>query len=418
MSAAVSELKSFNRAEKLFIFFSMIAGFFISAEYAATRPASSAIFLSTFTFQAIPMVWLLSVPFNLCVVYLYNRFLPKFGPLKMVGSIGAFVIAVHIVCAFFLQLFPKFILFQFIMKDIYIVLMFKQLWSMIHSTIPASRAKYLYGSIFGVGTLGAIAGSLIPSFGAVYIGSEQLFLFTLPFYLILFFSYRAAFKRSPLQTSSFSENLTLDPRPSEGFSLIRRSPLLTSILLLVVFMQVSVGLMDYQFNAHLELNIFDKDLRTEYVGKMVGLTNTLSLILQFVGGFLMVHIFGVRRSHLFVPLMLLGNSLIALAVPTFAIISFTYIFLKSVDFSLFGVIREMLYIPMKMDEKFRAKAIIDVFAYRSSKALVALCVLGLQFCLGSEILGIASAVSTAVFIGWIAVVVFMLQRVAPAIPTK
>src|SRR5207244_505029 len=100
---------------------------------------------------------------------------------------------------------------------------------------------------------------------------------------------------------------------------------------------------------------------TKYVGQMVGWTNALSLGLQFLGGFLMVHIFGVRGSHLFLPLMLLGNAIMALAIPTFAIISFSYVFIKSVDFSLFGVVREMLYIPLKMDEKFRAKAIIDVF---------------------------------------------------------
>lgn len=415
MNAAISELKAFNRLEKLFIFFAMIAGFSIAAEYAATRPSSSAIFLSTFSSHAIPWVWLISVPFNLFVVYLYNRFLPKIGPLKMIGFIGAFVIGIHILCASFLYLLPQFILFQFMMKDIYIVLMFKQLWSMIHSTIPASRAKYLYGCIFGVGTLGAITGSLIPSFFAVNVGSEQLFLCTLPIYLILYFSYSEAFKRSPLQNGSFTQNLTENPRSSEAFALIQRSPFLVAVLLLVVFMQVSVGLMDYQFNAHLELNIFEKDLRTEYVGRMVGLTNALSLILQFLGGFLMVHVFGVRGSHLFVPLILLGNSLLAMAIPTFAIISLSYVFIKSVDFSLFGVIREMLYIPMKLDEKFRAKAIIDVFAYRSSKALVSVCILGLQLFLGSEILGITSVVSTAVFLGWIAVVVFMLRKVAPAI---
>jgi hypothetical protein len=73
---------------------------------------------------------------------------------------------------------------------------------------------------------------------------------------------------------------------------------------------------------------------------------------------------------------------------------------------------------MKLDEKFRAKAIIDVFAYRSSKALVSICILGLQFFIGSEILGIASVISAAVFLGWIGVVVFMLQKVAPPIQVR
>jgi ATP/ADP translocase len=413
MNPVVSEIKSFSRVEKLFIFFSMLAGFSIAAEYAATRPSSSAIFLSVFSSHAIPWVWLVSVPINFFVIYLYNRFLPKWGPLRMVGVVAAIVSLVHLSCAFFLHLAPQFILVQFILKDIYILLMFKQLWSMIHSTIAASRAKYLYGSIFGMGTLGAIGGSLIPSFFAVDVGSEHLFLCTIPLYLVLYFSYAAAYKRSPFQTGSFHQDLTIDPRPQEAFGLIRRSPFLVAVLLLVVFMQVSVGLMDYQFNAHLEFHILEQDLRTEYVGRIVGITNILSLILQFVGGFLMVHVFGVRGSHLFVPLLLLSNSLVSLVCPTFVMISFAYVFIKSVDFSLFGVIREMLYIPMKLDEKFRAKAIIDVFAYRSSKALVSICILALQFFIGSEILAFTSVLSTAVFLGWIAVVVFMLRKVAP-----
>ncbi len=408
----------FTAQEKLFIFFVALTGFSISAEYAATRPSSSAIFLSTFSSHAIPWVWLISVPINLFIVTLYNRYLPKIGPLKMIGIVGGIVTAVHIFSASFLHLFPKFIFVQFIMKDIYIVLMFKQLWSMIHSTIPSTRAKYLYGCLFGMGTLGAISGSLIPSFFAVDIGSEKLFLCTLPLYLIIYFSYSAAFKRSPIQNSSFSQDLTLDPRASVAFSLIRRSPFLIAVLLLVIFMQVSVGLMDYQFNAHLEMNILDQDLRTEYVGRMVGLTNAISLALQFLGGFLMVHLFGVRGSHLFLPLMLLGNAVLAMAIPSFLIVSFAYVFIKSVDFSLFGVVREMLYIPMKLDEKFRAKAIIDVFAYRSAKALVSICILALQLGLGTEILGVTSAVSAAVCLGWIAVVIFLFRRVAPAIQAR
>ncbi len=413
-----SELQSLTRIEKFFIFFSMLTGFLISFEYSTTRPPSSAIFLTTFSSNMIPWVWLISVPFNLSVVYLYNRYLPKIGPVRMLGIISAIVSVMHLVCAFALHHFPQFIFFQFIWKDIYILLMFKQLWSMIHSTITVSRAKYLYGCIFGMGTLGSIIGSFIPGFCAVGLGSERLFLCTLPIYLLLYWSYSQAFKRSGLYGTFFSKDLTEDPRPQESFALIRRSPFLITVLLLVIFMQVSVGLMDYQFNAHLETNIIDKDLKTEYVGRMIGLTNICSGILQFVGGFLMVHLFGVRGSHLFVPFILLGNALVCWMIPSFAIVSLSYILIKAIDFSLFGVIREMLYIPMKLDEKFRAKAIIDVFAYRSSKALVSICILSLQFLVAKELLGIVNVLSIAVFLGWIAVVFFLLRKVAPAIHLK
>jgi AAA family ATP:ADP antiporter len=407
------EFKNFTAAEKLFIIFSMGTGFLISAEYAITRPASSSLFLATFGSHTIPIVWLVSVPFNLFLVYLYNRYLPKIGPLKMIGIIGLTVVSLHFVCALCFRTIPQLIFIQFLVKDIYILLMYKQLWSMIHSTISSVRAKYLYGVIFGMGTLGSILGSFIPSFFAVELSSERLFFFTAPLYAFLLFCYWQAFQRSSLDQKSFSENLTLDPRPSEGFSLIRRSPFLIVVLCLVVFMQVSVGLMDYQFNSYLEKFVSDPDLRTEYCGKVVGITNMLSGILQFFGGFVMVHFFGLKGSHLFVPFLLLGNACITSLIPSFGIISFSYIFIKSVDFSLFGVIREMLYVPLKLDEKFRAKAVIDVFVYRSSKALVAICILALQWTVGSELLALTSQISIAVFIAWIALVFFMLRRHAP-----
>ena len=38
------------------------------------------------------------------------------------------------------------------------------------------------------------------------------------------------------------------------------------------------------------------------------------------------------------------------------------------DKDVFNILKEMLYVPLKTDEKFKAKAIIDIFAYRSAKA--------------------------------------------------
>jgi ATP/ADP translocase len=295
-------------------------------------------------------------------------------------------IGINLFCTQILTFWPEFIFFHYAWKDIYILLMFKQLWSMIHSTIPSAKAKLLYGSIFGMGTIGSILGSLFVAKFAVDLGSEQLFSFTLPLYAILMLAYGCAYRRSTISKSPIEAERT-------PINMIRKSPYLMGALLVVVFMQISSGLMEFRFNSYLEQTIFDKDLRTAYCGRLIGITNTLSLLLQFVGGFLMVRILGVRGSHIFVPALLCCNLLLPIPV-SFAV-------LKSVDFSLFSVIREMLYIPMKLDEKFRAKAIIDVFAYRSSKALVSLLVL---FCpwIGS--------LSIAVFILWIGVVVYMFRQ--------
>lgn len=378
----------------LFVFFAMVCGMSIAAEYGITRPASNALFLTTFSASAYPYVWLATMPLNLLVIYLYNRFLPKIGPLKMLFTLACITISINVGCTFVLPRVPEAIFFHYAWKDVYILLMFKQLWSMIHSTISAKGAKVIYGLIFGMGTVGAILGSSIAALFAVDLGTEQLFYFTAPLYILLMGAYWAAYRRSVVATTPLEPERT-------PINMILRSPYLMGVLLVVVFMQVSVGLMEFQFNTHLQETIVDKDLRTAYCGRLIGITNTISLALQFVGGFLMVRTLGLKGSHLFVPILLCTSAIFSWSMPTFAVISASYAVLKSVDFSLFSIIREMLYIPMKLDEKFRAKAIIDVFAYRSSKALVSLLLLVCPW---------VSVLSIATFILWMAVVIFMFRR--------
>ncbi len=169
------------------------------------------------------------------------------------------------------------------------------------------------------------------------------------------------------------------PSFGEGFVLIRHSSLLLFILCIVVLMQVCSTLVEYQFNTLLAEKFSDLDMRTSYTGKLFAWVNGSTVVLQLFGTALFVHVFGLKGGHLFVPLVL-GLSGIALVLfPVFGLASFAYATIKSFDFSLFGVIKEMLYIPLKIEEKFQAKAVIDVFAYRSAKAVASLLVIAAPF---------------------------------------
>jgi len=411
-----SEIREMDLTEKLFVAFAMVVCFCVAGEYAITRPASTSIFLSFYSTKHLPFVWLATVPLNLLIVSLYNRFLPRLGPLNMLALTIFLVAAINASCAFLVSSTPSLIFLQFVWKDVYILLMFKQLWSLIHTTIPQAKAKYLYGLIYGMGTVGSILCSLIPSFLAIDVGSNVLFLFTLPLYAVLFWAYRKAFSKSALTGQVFQKVIEEDPcKLKDSFSLLRKNSFLMALLLLVVFMQVSVGLMEYQFNSYLELNIAELDERTAYCGRITGIVNALSGLFQCVGSFFLVHMLGLRGSHLFIPCILFANMLVFLCFPSFAMISSAFVFLKSVDFSLFGVIREMLYIPLRLDEKFRAKAIIDVFAYRTSKALASCLIILLQFIAGVYLLSWVSYISLAIFVCWLILVVKLFEKSQPVI---
>jgi AAA family ATP:ADP antiporter len=385
----------------------MLSVIAICCEYAATRPASNAIFLSLFSIKAYPWVWLATVPLNFGVIYLYNRFLPHIGPLRMLVAIGCVTIGVNMATSFA----PSPLSFvQYAWKDIYIILMLKQVWSMIHTTIPVERSKTLYGCIYGMGTLGAIGGSLIPAHLATWIGAENILMLSAPLYLSIMGFYYLALQRSNVATGDFSSDLTQDVRPQEALFLIRRTPVLMAILTLVVCMQVSVGLMEYRFNAFLEMKILSKDLRAAYCGQMTTWINLLSLACQFIGSFILFRFVGLKKTHVLIPLLLTSSFAFSMFVPTFAILSFSYVFLKAIDFSIFGVAREMLYTTLPADAKFRSKAVIDVFVYRTSKALISLGLLFFQWLAVVDLIQLSAVLSMIVFLCWLGALGLFFRR--------
>lgn len=369
------EILRFTTSERVFILCAMLCGFCISMEYAVIRPVSNAVFITSYGSEAFPWAWLAVVPLNFLVVALYNHFLPRLGCLKFFLISTAAVMGGNLFCALFMKEIAPLPFIFYVWKEIYVLLMFQQLWSVIHSTVKLERAKYLYGLLFALGGVGGMLGSLLPGFFAVKMGSENLLYATAPIYIILIVAYFGMLKHSDvLQNNRWEQGSW-----RQGLELIKSSKYLTFILLIVLFMQISSTIVYYQFNTTLELTIGDKDLRTEYCGRVLGVVNFLTIGLQLIGSFLFVHFLGLRSSHLLIPGVLSINAVGTLLLPTFPMISYAYITIKACDFSIFGILKEMLYIPLKLNEKFHAKAIIDVFVYRSAKALASFLILFFQF---------------------------------------
>jgi ATP:ADP antiporter, AAA family len=408
-----NEFSAFTTQERLFILFAMLCGFFISSEYAVIRPVSNAVFLTAYGSAAFPYAWLAIVPLNLIVVSLYNKYLPRLGCFKMFVIVATAVTSTNLFCSVFLNQISWLPFVFYLWKEVYIVLMFQQLWSVIHSTISYGRAKYLYGMFFGVGALGASMGSILPGFFAVKMGSEPLLAATLPLYLSLSCCYYFALKQTKegvgMKLDDEKRRTSLNAF-FHGLKMISSSRYLMFILLIVVFMQLCSTLIDFQFNTVLEKMIVQKDLRTEYTGRILGVIHSITISLQLFGSFLLIHFLGIKRSHLLIPSLLCLNSVAFQFFPVFGVISFAYISIKSCDFSLFAIIKEILYIPLKPDEKFRAKAVIDIFAYRSSKAIASVIILGLQAILGNTFLPILNWGSIALFTVWIGIVIALLKE--------
>jgi len=367
------ELQSFSSQQRAFSLFAMLCCFFICCEYSAIRPVSNSLFISAFSTKWLPYAWLAVVPLNFALVSLYNSLLPKWGSYKFFCCLVTVVMGVNCIVALLVKQFPSLAFFFYIWKEVYVLMMFQLVWSIIHNNIKLDKAKYLYGIFFGVGGLGSVVGASFPGFFAIACGSETLIFLTLPLYLLLYYSQRN------MQRFSTGEKITVQEGEKGGFlhgvRLIQKSRFLLFALFLVVVMQMISAIVDFQFNYFLEKAFTEKDLRTQFSARILGIVHTLNMILQFLGVYLLIRLIGYRRSHYILPSVLGVSASLLAAFPLFPIASAAFITCKALDFSLFGVIKEMLYVPLQPDEKYRAKAIIDVFAYRTSKAFASLLIL-------------------------------------------
>ncbi len=413
MNKIIGEYRIYTNEEKWFIFFMMICGYAISAEAAITRSVSTSFFIDAYGAENFPYAWLASFPLNFLVVAFYSKFIPRLGCEKMMGTVITFTVIFNLFCILFLKSIYCLPFFLYLWKDIFIMFMFHNLWSVIHSTIPIKRAKYLYGVFYGMGGLGAVTGSLIPGFLAVILGSAKLLVTTVPLYFITYLCYVAAVKiRNRISTSA---DISMNNEKGEIFSglkLIANSRLLKFILLIVVGMQLTSTLLDFQFCTFLNREFTNLDLRTQFMGRLFGVVNSINIFLQFFGCAILLKAIGLKRTHIFIPVVLLIQAGMFFVNPTFGLICMTFGTIKSFDYSIFGIVKEMLYIPLNVAEKFQAKAVIDVFAYRSSKALGSFLILGLGYFSSKDITSLITVSIMCIFLIWIYSVLSMKEYFA------
>ena len=261
-----------------------------------------------------------------------------------------------------------------------------------------------------------MVGGLVPGLLAVHVGSQKLMLLTLPIYTILTALFYKAYNNSCFDGNS--ETFKTDLNAKSSFFNFRNSKFVLFILFLVFFMQISTALLELQFNFFLAEKYPILDYRTQFSGRFTSLSYFVTTFFQFLGGYLVVRFLALKKAHLVVPVILAFNSLAFLAFPSFAMATYLFTAIKTLDFSIFGIVREMLYIPLKVDEKYRAKAVIDVFVYRSAKAFAPLFILVFQFFFkGFSFYQIISVLSICLAFGWISTVFYMFKYYEKLVPS-
>lgn len=155
----------------------------------------------------------------------------------------------------------------------------------------------------------------------------------------------------------------------EGAKLVFRSRYLLSIVAIVGLYEIASTVMDFQFTATVAHYVHGKDAINEHFATVYMITNITSLVVQVgLTGYIMSR-YRLYVALLVLPAMALLGSSAYMLVPMLWVGSFLNTADNAFSYSVNQSAKEALYTATTRDEKYKAKAFIDMFVQRFAKAV-------------------------------------------------
>ncbi len=355
---------------------------FILCGYELIRTTSNTLYVTAYGKQSLPLVLGL-VPVGVTLVlYIYGRLLSRWGPRRTLRWTTLLSILMMLACYFGIKrgIGPlRGVLFVF--KESYVVLLIEQYWSYIDSMLSKNTARRLNGPICGVASIGAVCGGELLYLLSGRFGTLNMVvlaaLLTLP---ALFFGDRAysRFSEPPDQPKSPQKH-SPGPLYYLGIDLFKKQRILLLIIGLVASAQLVAAAQELLFKSMLQDHYPNADVQNAASGRFYMWLNLTAMFFQFVITPLLLSIFPYWVIHILIPCVHVGTLIYALMAPSSLLrASVSYFAFKVLDYSLFRAAKELLYVPLSFDVRYRAKELIDVLGYRVSKGATSLSITLLQ----------------------------------------
>ncbi len=277
----------------------------------------------------------------------------------------------------------------YLFGDLFSTLMVATFFAFLNDSVTPDAAKRLYGPVGLGGVVGGVFGTtfvrgLIDSVSL----SGWLWICIGIGLLILVVAYAAGrlVDRDPLLAPNADPPKPTTPDDTaqaqrgnpalEGAQLVFRSPYLLSIVGIVGLYEIASTIMDFQFTSTIAYYLDGAAIGRQF-STVFAITNVVSMCVQlFLTSWIMTR-FGITAALLVLPLATLAGSGAFMAVPALWVGSLLNTVDNGFSYSINQSAKEALYVPTTPDEKYKAKAFIDMFVQRFAKAVAVVVSLGI-----------------------------------------
>lgn len=366
--------ESFNLLLLFFYFFLLTTTAYI------LKPGKISLFLAGLSYNMLPYAYLLTAIIIGIVLPLNTRLLQSSKRALFISlSLIFFIFSLLIFRILFPYLGNWFLLLYWVWVELFTITSVTQFWILVNDIYLPHQAKRLFGFLVSGGLLGGIAGSLITTFFAKKTGTENL-IFLCPITLFFCLLLIRTVSKSYLPEKQAK---TIESRKEKksriqflsSFRLLKNNRYFYLLSGMMISSIVITTFIDFQFNSIVNITYVEKDARTSFLGIFFTLLLIFSYVLHIILTTRILKNFGLKTALLIAPIILFIGVLSVLFIPVFALIYWA-IFIKGADkslsHSLSQTVRELLYIPIPPETKYRVKVIIDMFINKFARGLAGL----------------------------------------------
>jgi len=265
----------------------------------------------------------------------------------------------------------------FIWVSVFNLFVVSVFWSFMTDLYSDTQARRLFGFIAAGGTVGALTGPAITAFLVQPVGARNLLLVSAGFlfWAIICISRLAAWSgsRKPDSVSlpAASEEVPIGGSIWSGVTMVFRSSYLLGIcLLMLLFTTLATFL--YLMQAQIIRDAFDDSAQRTAVFASIDLVvNTLTLLTQVFITSRLIKWFGLPTVLAIIPVLLaIGFTLLGVS-PVLMVLLVVQVIRRAGNYALMRPAREMLYVVLSREEKYKAKNFIDTVVYRMGDAISA-----------------------------------------------
>ena len=261
--------------------------------------------------------------------------------------------------------------------DVFIAMSVTQFWIAVNDVFDPHQAKRLVGLFVTGGLFGGIAGSAVAAlmtFARLVRPEDLLLVCPLLLVLALVTVNVVYAEQRKINTAAGDGRIAPAARVGtlESLRVVKRSRYLLLLASMVAAAVVAGTLINYQFKMVVKSAIEDPGARTSFIAIFFLVILALSTVFHMATTGRVLRSYGIRWAMLIAPVLLLAGSLAVFLIPVGAMLAWACVVRggdKSFDNTIGQSVRELLYIPVPADVKYKAKIFIDLFVSKFATGL-------------------------------------------------